>query len=540
MSLLYFDRFAGANLALHPLLVPKGVGVVCSNQRPGRGDLRPWRAPLTVATVPAGRQTIYRMGRGAVNDAAFWLSWPTVVNVARGMVASDQVERTFWTGDGAPKWTDTSIGLASSPYPTAPGVRLLGVPAPDALPTLTQLAAGAGDDEARAYVVTWVNDREEESAPSSAATITVKPGASIRVTRNAVVPSGAYGLTKWRVYRTVAGAEGDFQFVAEATAATAYIDTGDAFNAFSTLLSEDWDFPPAGLVGLTALWAGMHAAFKGKDLYFSEPSRPFAWPEDYRIPLDDEIVALCRWRTNLVVLTTGRPYIVTGSTPEAMTSQPLEIAQACIAARSVVEMGHGVCWASRDGLNYVGDAGYRMCTAGRALQADWLLLQPQTLVAGRFEGLYIGSYDPGSGRRSVIIDPLAGPDDPTGLYFSDVGFIDCHTDDLADALYVLNGTAVQKWDAGDVLTAAFESRTERVTRPELMGWAQVVADAYPVSLSVWSDGAPVLAGFSVASGKPFRLPRGNRGLEWRIRVETTGAVQGVALAGSIHELKQVP
>ncbi len=540
MSLLRFDRFAGANLALHPLMVPPGVGVACWNQRPGRGDLRPWKAPANVATVAGGTTSIYRMGRDAVNDAAYWLAWAADVDVARGMLAGDDVERTFWTGDSQPKWTDSSIGLGATPYPTSTGVRLLGVPVPNATPSLTETVAGAGDDESRAYVVTWVNDREEESAPSTAATITTKPGATIRVTRNATVPSGLHGLTKWRIYRTVAGAEGDYLFVAEATAATAFVDTSDAVNSFNPLLSEDWDYPPADLGGIKALWNGIHAAFKGSDLYFSEPFRPFAWPEAYRLPLDDEIVALARWRTNLVALTKGQPYVITGSSPDAMLPQPLEIAQACIARRGVVEFGHGVCWPSRDGLNYIGDGGYRMPTAGRALQEDWLALDPSTLVAGRYEGLYVGSYDPGTGRKSIIVDPMASPGDPSGLYFCDSGFTACHTDDLADALYVLNGTNVQKWNAGTALTATFDSRTERLARPESMAWGQVIASSYPVTLSVWSDGAPVLNAVSVDNGRPFRIRRGYRGAEWKIRVATAGAVQGVALAGSLQDLKMVP
>jgi hypothetical protein len=537
MSLLHFDRFAGANLALHPLLVPPGVGVACWNQRPGRGDLRPWKTPLNVATVAGSTTTIYRMGRSAINDALYWLAWTPDVDVARSMVPGDAVERTFWTGDTQPKWTDTSIGLSAPPYPTSSGVRLLGVLPPDMTPTLTETVAGAGENEDRAYVVTWVNDRDEESAPSAAATITTKPGATIRVTRNATVPSGAHGLTKWRVYRTIAGAEGDYLYVGEATAATATLDTTDSMvNYKSPLASEDWDYPLAGLVGLKGLWNGMHAAFKGKDVYFTDPFRPFAWPEAYRVPLDDNIVALARWRTNLVALTTGRPYIMTGSTPDAMMPQPLELAQSCIAKRGVVEFGHGVCWPSRDGLNYFGDGGYRMLTAGRALQEDWLALAPNTLVAGRYEGMYVGSYNPGSGRKTIIIDPLAGPAD-SGLYFSDSGFTACHTDELADALYVLNGVNVQKWDAGTALTASFDSRTERLPKPESMAWGQVVATTYPVTLSVWSDGVLVLNAASVASGKPFRIPRGFRGVEWKIRVATAGAVQGVTLAGSMQEIK---
>lgn len=537
MALVRFDGFNGANLAQQPLLVPAGVGVACWNRRPGRGDLRPWNGPLTVASVPAGMQSIYRMGRDAVSDASYWLAWAARVSVARGMIPTDAVERTFWSGDGPPKWTDNSIGLGSAPYPTASGVRLLGVPAPNAAPSLTELVAGTGADESRAYVTVWRNDRGEISAPSDPVTITCKPGASIRVTRNASVPAGAYGLSHWEVYRTVAGAEGDFVFVADATSATASIDTGDTVNPAQVLLSEDWDFPDAGLQGFKTLWNGIMVAFKGKNLYFCEAYRPFAWPEDYRLPLDDEIVAIGRWRTNALALTKGQPYLITGSSPAAMTAQPLEIDQACISALGVVDFGHGTAWPSRDGLCYIGEGGFRMPTAGRALQEDWLALNPASIVAGRYEGLYVASYDPGGGRKSFIIDPTLGPGDPVGLDFCDLGFTACHYDQLADALFVLNGTNVQKWNAGSPLVARFDSRTELLPRPATMTWVQVTASTYPVTLTVWGNDAAVVTDLAVPSAKPLRLPRnGHRAEQWRIRV-SGGPVQGVALAGSIHELR---
>ena len=76
--------FQGENRAIHPKLLNEAVGVKSVNQKPGRGDLRPWKTPLQVATVPAGRKTIYRMGRDVANEADYWLSWTGVVHAVRG------------------------------------------------------------------------------------------------------------------------------------------------------------------------------------------------------------------------------------------------------------------------------------------------------------------------------------------------------------------------------------------------------------------------------------------------------------------------
>jgi hypothetical protein len=534
--LLRFTGFGGANKALHPLLLPDGIGVDSLNQRPGRGDLRPWNAPSNVATAVASAQTIYRMGRSTPSDSTYWLSWAADVDVARGFIATDTAERTFWTGDGVPKWTDNTIGLGAPPYPSAAGVRLLGVPAPSSAPTLTQQVAGTGDDETRIYVVVWRNDRGEFSAPSAEVAITCKPGATIRITRNASVPSGNYGITHWQVYRTVAGNDADYFFVGEYTAATAFADTVDTnINSQLTLLSEDWMMPRTNLRGLKALWNGIMVGFEGKVLCFSEPFRPFAWPTRYELILDDDIVALGRWRQQLVVVTVNQPYLVTGSSPAAMTVQMVETNQACVAKKSLVEFGHGVAWAAPDGIAYLGEGGARVLTKEIALRVDWQALVPSSIVACDLDGMYLASYNDGGGRRSIMVDPRKAD----GWYFSSVGFSAAHRDPIADQVYLLNGTNIQKWDAGSALSASARSKVMRVSKPTSFTFGQVVADAYPVTLSMWANGTQRLTNYSVTGPRPFRLPAGFLADEWQVEVTTTGAaVQLVALAQSSAELRE--
>lgn len=532
--LLRFTGFGGANKALHPLLLPDGIGVESTNQRPGRGDLRPWKAASNVASVLSNAQTIYRMGRSAPSDSAYWLAWTGDVDVARGFIATDTSERTFWTGDGAPKWTDNTMGLGAPPYPDSSGIRLLGVPSPTSAPALTELAAGAGDDETRVYVVVWRNDRSEISAPSSTATITCKPGASIRVTRNSSVPAGAYGLTHWQIYRTIPGNDADYFFVAEATAATAFVDTGDAFNSAATLLSEGWAMPRTDLKGLKSLWNGIMVGFSGKALCFSEPYRPFAWPQAYELILDDDIVGLGRWRQQLVVVTVNQPYLVTGSDPSSMSLQMIEMNQACVAKKSIVEFGHGVAWAAPDGLAYLGEGGARVLTEAIALRQDWQALVPSTMVACDLDGHYMVSYDAGAGRRSLMIDPKKAD----GWYSCSVGFTACHRDPIADQVYILNSGNVQKWDAGANLTATAKSKVARVSKPTNFAFGQVVADAYPVVLSVWAGGTQRLTNYSVTGPGQFRMPAGYMADEWQVELSVTaGAVQLVSLAHTSEELR---
>jgi hypothetical protein len=224
---------------------------------------------------------------------------------------------------------------------------------------------------------------------------------------------------------------------------------------------------------------------------------------------------------------------MSGTSPESMDQQPLEFLQACIAPRSVANMGAGVAWASSDGLCWWGPStGPRILTAGVMTREDWQALRPETIIGRMYEGLYFGSYDDGSGRKGFMIDPA----NPTGLYFLDAGYTALHFDELQDQLYVLNGTNVQRWDAGATfMTTRAKSKTFRAPAPTNFACAEVVADAYPVTAKFYADGA-LKHTQAVTSRMPFFLPAGFMALDWQFEVETTGAVQGIAIAHTMAEL----
>jgi hypothetical protein len=170
--------FTGANKALHPKLLGTRSGVDSLNQKPGRGDLRPWRCRSRWPRCPAARQTIYRFGRDVKSDANYWFSWNTVVHAVRGYNSEDATERTYFTGSGAPKWTDNTIAIAGAPFPTA--TRTLGVPAPvSAGDRHQQQRRHRENTESRYYTYTYVNAKGDESAPAPG-----QPGAGVQDRRH--------------------------------------------------------------------------------------------------------------------------------------------------------------------------------------------------------------------------------------------------------------------------------------------------------------------------------------------------------------------
>jgi hypothetical protein len=573
VSVLRLAGFAGENRALHPTLLPDPVGTVSRNQKPGRGDLRAWLQPLNVATVPSGRTSIYRMGRDVASDSQYWLSWTTVVHAVRGFDPDDTTERTYYTGDGAPKVTDNTIGLATAPYPTAS--RPLGIPAPVAAPTLTAAGGGVGQLATAFYVYTYVNDWGWESAPSPvSAANTRKSDDTATLSAFSAVPSGNYGITAIRIYRTATGASGATEFfylreIAIGTAST----TDDNRSLGEVLETTTWLPAPgvprggaaggseANLSNLTALWNGMLAGIVNNRVRFCEPYIAYAWPDEYDVvPPDSKAVALGVFGQQLLVLTTGRPLIVAGSGPDSLDHRPLEIPQGCVASRSVVSMGNGVAWASEDGLCWFGAGGGSILTAGTMTRTDWRALVPSSIIGRMYEGLYFGSYstDGGTTRQGFMIDPS----NPTGIYFLDSGYAGTHFDELQDQLYVLSGTNVQRWDAGaSSMTYRFRSKVFELPKPENLAALEVKADSYPVTVRIDAlnlsatavsalvaqrpavFSAPTSTTFrytvSVTSGDAVPLPGGFLTDKWQIELEGTGAVQSAAMASSVDELKQV-
>lgn len=554
MPVIRLLGFAGENRALHPTLLPEAQGVVSLNQKPGRGDLRAWLQPLTVATVPAGRKSIYRMGRDVAADSTYWLSWTSSpVHAVRGFDPADTTERTYFTGDGAPKVTDNLALDGTDPQDNPTATRPLGIPAPTIKPTIITVAGGTStQNQTVFYVYTYVNDWGWESAPSPpSAANTRKTDDTATISGLTILSGGNYNITRRRIYRTATGASGatEFFFLRE-IGVSEFSTTDDNRTLGEVLPTTTWLPAPGVPVGagagtegnlthLTALWNGMLAGISGNAVRLCEPYVPYAWPAEYDIvPPDGKPVGLGVFGQALLVLTTGRPLLVAGSTPEGMDQTPLDLPQGCVSARSIVSMGSGVAWASEDGLCWYGSGGARILTAGLMTRKDWQALVPSSIVGRLFEGLYFGSYstDGGVTRKGFMVNP---GDPNAGIYFLDTGYEGLHFDELLDQLYVLDGTNVRRWDAGaSGMTWRFRSKLHRAPRPLCFAAGEVSADAYPVTMRVYADGV-LRHTQTVANRQAFRLPAGFMAVEWQVELEGTGAVQSAAIATSIAELAQV-
>ena len=495
------DRFSGIAPGVSPRLLAEQFAQTAENLDFESGRLKPITGNSDTFTLTnSSRRSIF-----FYRDTN-WLQWnDDDVFVVEGPIPADTLDRLYWVGEDYPRiGTATTIVSGSSGYP-ANSFRL-GVPAPANAPLITK--TGTPDDaqtpDDASYVYTFVTAFGEEGPPSPATTATTRTDTeTISVEMpSSDHPSGNYNFgtnAKKRIYRSNTGSNStEFQFVAEVPfTTTLYSDTKSSFALGEVLPSGTWIGPPddntslypdGPLTGLTPVANGVFAGFTGKRLCLSEPFLPHAWPIDYRITLEEDIVAIGSVSNGIVALTDGAPYFVTGVDPSAMTAIKLDIAQACVNKRSVVDMGDYLLYAGPDGLVAVSGGQGEVVTNGLISVKQWNDdFNPTTYRAFRHENTYVAFWSGGG----FVYDPRAGEAALSTLdYTGDVrgGFMNPKDGEL----YVIVGNKIQKYRGSSTnKTLKWKSKQYVTPKPVSMGWVSVHAQAYPVTVRVWADGTQI-------------------------------------------------
>lgn len=214
------------------------------------------------------------------------------------------------------------------------------------------------------------------------------------------------GTVKKRLYRTT-GTTGQWQLVADGITATTYNDTlTDAQIPGDELISATWEMPPVGLRGLFTLPSGALGGFIGNQLRFSEPNQPQAWPPEYAMQADYDIVAAGCFGSGVIGATASRPFMVQGVNPGQMAGESWEEALPCVNKRSMVAIGDMVLYASNVGLVSAGPAGVNIWTAAYFTEPEWRALMPETMIACISGRRVFICYEVDGSQRTLIFSLL--------------------------------------------------------------------------------------------------------------------------------------
>lgn len=545
-SLVELTGFLGQNIAQQPRFLPSGSGTLSLNQKPSpAAEFEPWRVPLAVSgppTLVSSAATLYRMGRDTPSTSDYWLSWTQRVHAIRGFDPEDSTERTYFTGNGVPKWTSNLIALASAPYPTA--TRLLAVPQPDIAPIVTIDTDGpSGDPRQNTYVYTWVNDIGWESAPSPPFLApAAKVGATLDLDPPATVPAGNYGITKIRWYRTEVTGENsaNFFFLREYTlGASGQMDDARALDEDSPLVTAAFLNLDDDASWLTTCWNQFAAAIVGKTVRTCQATYIYNFPLEGEYIMHSTPLALAAFAQRLLVLTSDGAEILTGTDWNSLDQKPLPL-PVIVSPDSLVvldatadSLSGGAMWATSDGLFYYGTDGQRNLTIGAMRPEQWRALHPETMKGFLYKGLYVGFYNDGSGLKGIVVDPS----NPVGVYPLATGYSAGYWDPLLRELFVLDGTTLKRWDQGATfMTATFRSKLARQQATIEAEWIELLCKG-TVGVKVWTDDPEaddeddaLLLRYdeSVGSGQ-HRMPDGSAGRDWQVEISTAGRVLGLII-----------
>lgn len=492
-----------AALGIRPKIAPQllngNEAQIAKNCTLSSGHIKPWFNYAQVGTLTDTGlvRTIYNF------ESNFWFEWEADVDVVESPASENTEGRFYYTGDGIPKKSnhvEATTGAGAMPinfYPMA-------VPTPFPVPILSLGSGGTGVQRAINYIWTIVTTWSEEGLPSLASeTLEALQGQAVTLsgmtmewsdgkaytTGNFVfavgdeggiylykcVSAGVSGGTEptwnqtldqdtidnsvtWRcyknnllekrIYRINTGDQSaSYQYVDRiGINETTYIDTKADDSLDESIVSEDYDPPIDTLIGLTYMGHGIVAGFSGKDLYFSEPYKPWAYPIAYSLSIPDSIVAIASVNGTLCVLTEDKPYVIAGIDPSAVISTPLPISMPCVSKRSLAVHEKGAYYASPNGIAAIDGVQSALITKNQFDRLSWKAYYPDTMHSYIHDNDIFMFYSYNNEKGAIIYDLLTGQVTSLEMY-TDAAYVDEETDTLYFQKLVDSINYIYEWEA---------------------------------------------------------------------------------------------
>lgn len=541
---IQINEFGGMAPKIEPRRLNEKLATLASNTGFESGAVAPATIGTVASTVFAPLSSLVRsILRPANGDTRLAFTSDTTGEAFASLVApSDAWGRIYYTTALGPRFTvsDNYVanGLTINPVSYKLGMKTPQYQPVVGTPAFTMPAGQAADVVKVAYIFTFVDKYGHEGAPSGSSTIVLLPynaafTCRLTFTAESLPDTNVTGALR-RVYRaTFDGSNSRWQFIADVPLANAgWTDNVPLGEEGEELISMDW-VPPPVLSQMVPMASSFVAGFTKNTLCYSEGRLPHAWPEGYRYPLNYQIVGLKPTQNGLLIATSGKPYWAFGADPASAIPVELDANHPCLSARSLVDMGGYVIYASNDGLVAVAGQDVKVVSAEFIDRFTWLRdFAPASIVAFAYEGRYVFSV----GNVWWAFDPADGGgfSTLTGLAVLPNVLRQAYYDAKRDVTVLLNTSGV----AYDVLakqgsTFTWKSKTFE-TPPVSFARARVLSTAYPVTLRVHGDG--VVNAYTVANEQPVALRGGRRARTWQLEVTGTGRVTDVTVAQSPQEV----
>jgi len=565
---IVIEDFGGRAPRRAARLLPSNFAQVAENCKLLYGDLRGYQDFRLVHEFPTGTlpRRVWHLKNTAQTEEAWYGDRDPKAVLLKSPIVNDAYERYYLFREGQPPKITTFDDIKNGVPPSN-----LAFGQPVNAPTVTPSGGSSSNLTTRVYGYTYVTSWGEESRLSPVTAADVKTDVtSITVTVSVGAPPPAIAGRTFqyiRLYRSVTSAGGaQLYFLADipySISGGSYVDTQKDLEVVlnSPLVSSQNDPIPDGVWGARVMGNGAMVGFKGRDLYFSVPYLPHAWPEDWRLTVSDLIVGVEVMGQNVMVMTQGFPVYVYGSYPDAMGMLRFDFPEPCIAYGSIVAAPEGIYFGSYNGLCLFTTAGVSNITREMISRNDWRnqYLDVETR-AERLTTRYIAST---SNAGGYVIDGLEERIALTDL----VGWLtvgDISSDVFTSDVLAISFDAVYVWDDPDALEIDYRWRSKKFvfTKPCSMGALMLHLDAcdeeewlptpilnpgyeYPEGMDktcsmlvkVWRDGK-LIFNRPVHDREQCRLDSDTVGTVWEVEVQGQCRVQRIAIVETGHALEE--
>jgi len=414
-------------------------------------------------------------------------------------------------------------------------------------------------DETRShyYIMTYVDSTGAEGPPGAVSNMVTKKTGDTATLALGAAPGGT--ITAKRIYRTAQGDRLDsianymasmyagvagfdaptdnFYFLAEVAAATTSYTDNKKDQDLAEALGV-YGNPVDGMKGLVLFPGGFFAAFKGKDVYFSEPFLANVWPAKYVLTTEYDVVGLAVNGNDLVILTKGNPFLVTGYHPAEMRMTKLPFPQSCSSKESIVVGRGSVFYASPDGIASINGMSATLITEQFYSRVEWQALAPTGMKFAIHDDMLVVFHATGG----LIYN--FGQGMATMTQHSETLVNKALSDIETDKLYLGKTAGNREWE-GSATNRTMTWRTRDFLMPFPTTWsaARVVAESYPttnpIELRIYANQVLVHT-HEVLSDISFRLPVLRRERSWFFEIVSTVPIDEFAIATSVRELKSWP
>ena len=413
--------------------------------------------------------------------------------------------------------------------------------------------------ETRAYAYTYANANNEEGPPSPATVVDVKAqtynGKTVYSTVTVEVtidPAADYvPITVARVYRTAAsGASTDYYFAYEVAGNNgkfATVDTVEGTSLNEALTSLDAYPPDPLLTGLIYVGNGIMAAFKGRELWFSDAYRPWSWPPAYMKMAKAAIVGIMPYGSGLLATTIAEPSVFSGVSPDAMAELPIDAPQGGVSKWSMVSIEGMAFYASNDGIVMINGMQASLQLSQKFFtRKKWRELYGvglDTMQFAHYDGRIVVFSKTGAFKAFMIelqesggeMTELAGFTAQTALTLV-----------TSDQMYTVQGSALKQFGGGADLPLLWRSGDIVLPMPVILAIAEVECEGeFEVQ---FHEGGRLGYTKKLTSGKTvFRIPDRTNGTHagcrpssrWQFQIRGAGTFKWLKAAASAEELRKI-